>query len=85
MRNDRQKKRDTWDREEIKGTLSRMVASAQLRRNHQEPHQALKGDLEMQKKNKTQGFYRKIQKDPALCPEGRAGTLPRALTGAAGR
>lgn len=85
MRSDKQKKRNTRDREKIKGTLSRMVASAQLRRNHQEPHQALKGDLEMQKKNKTQGFYRKIQKDPALCLEGRAGTLPRTLTGAAGR
>lgn len=42
-------------------------------------------DLEMQKKNKTQGFYRKIQKDPVLCLEGRAETLPRTLTGAAGR
>lgn len=34
----------------------RMVASAWMRRSHQEPHQALK----MYKANRTQGFFRRV-------------------------
>lgn len=56
-----------------------MVASAQVSRRHQGSHQALKGALEIHKENRTQGFYRRLQKDLGL--EGRTESLPRTLIG----